>query len=311
MQALADHRERTSLGQLGSAYPLPYQETAPGESISQTPGGLGSRTPNGANSSTLGDLHRQIHTRNDPDPQLKASTGGVIGVMGLPYKVTPRKGPELEPSRFFRLLLATDAKGRVAIDHDVPGEIVGPPGSPLPLWDWIWSHRARARFPLAPPDQVPSPRRLLTRWCASGSEIRWVGWRYYEWTTVAAELGMTAVNWRLRWTAKDGSEDPDTSVADRARTLAIALKHWFRRYRGVSTRWLRGYLALFAELHEGGETTVAVPLPWSLGNRGPTTVTACLRASRQRAASLAWRLVEISVLANEGPTAQDRRCWVT
>ena len=291
LQALADHRERTGLGRVGS--------------------GAGAAGVVGSKAGSAGVVGSEAGAAgvvgSEPGP-----TAGVVGVMGLPYKVRRGKGPELEPSRFFRLLLATDAAGRVAIDHDVPGEFVGPPGSPLPLWDWAGSDRARNRFPLGPPDRVPSPRRLLSRWCVPGSEIRWVGWRYYDWAKVAAEQGMTAVYCpSFRWPTGEDAGDPLADVAERARVLASTLKGWFRRYGGVSTRWLRGYLALFAELYQGGDRAVALPAIWAFRTRGRTTTTAARRRTlRQRATSLAWRLAQIGVLAPEGPEARDRRGWV-
>ena len=298
LQALADHRERTGRRRLGS-------------------GGLEGPTSGGAD----GD---------DGDGDRSRGAGrGVVGVMGVPFKVTRRRGPALEPPRFFRVLVAADAAGRVAMERDVPGEIVGPPGSPLPLWDWVWSGRARARFPLRPPDQVPSPRRLLDRWCAPGCELRWVGCPFYQWGKVAAQLGMTAEKWTPRWGTSDLSE---TEPAVRARDLAVKLRYWLRRYRGVSTRWLRGYLALFAQLYE--KRTV---FPYSFpahGARGadhrrketlwadehPVRVAGRprsrrkwpgLRRSRQQyLTALAWRLIEISARGAEGPVARSRRCWI-
>ena len=272
LQVLADHRERIGRRQLGSKGLPPDAD------------GIGL--------------------------QVEEGTGGVVGVMGLPFKVTRRQRPEVGPRRFFRILVAADAAGRVAMDRDVPGEIVGPPGSPLPLSDWIWSKRAWARFPLGPADRVPSPRRLLDRWCAPGTEIRWMGWWFYRWSEVAAEFGMTAVRWTPGRMTGGGSEGQE---AIRARDLAVALRRWLRPYRGVSTRWLRGYLALFAQLHEGRNTFTGSQ--WATSERsGSQRATrqraGSLWATRQRWAELAWRLFEISVQGTEGAVAKVRRCWI-
>ncbi|TVR67959.1 MAG: hypothetical protein EA422_00035, partial [Gemmatimonadales bacterium] len=110
--------------------------------------------------------------------------------------------------------------------------------------------------------------------------------------------------WALANSPDSGAQKRE---ATRARDLAIGLKHWLRRYRGVSTRWLRGYLALFAELYEGGWATATQQfrqhrpgMQWSRWQR----------FREQRWAALTWRLVDISVRALEGPAARDRRCWV-
>ena len=96
-----------------------------------------------------------------------------------------------------------------------------------------------------------------------------MGWRFYQWGKVAAQLGRTAAKWEPRW---GGSELSENEPAVYARDLAVKLKHWLRRYHGVSTRWLRGYLALFAQLHEeapaSGSEEPAMR-PSSIGTQGP------------------------------------------
>ena len=349
LQALAAHRERTDRRQLGSTDPEPSADPGPesgaGGSGAKTEDGTGAKTEDGTGAKTEDGTGAKTAGG-------VGGTRGVVGVMGLPFKVTRRRGPEVWPPRFFRILVAADSAGRVAMDHDVPSEIVGPPGTPLPLSDWIWSGRAWARFRLGPADRVPSPRRLLERWCAPGAEIRWVGWRFYPWSEVAAELGMTAVWWAPggvpggvpgqeqrglpgreqravpgRTSESTPAGDAQRQEAIRARELAVGLRRWLRRYRGVSTRWLRGYLALFAELHESRKTSDRRAHPgedhpsgtdgrpeafglFDVDAHGGLSTGTRRRHRRQRWATLAWRLIAISVRGTEGPVAKARRCWV-
>lgn len=228
--------------------------------------------------------------------------GGVVGVATLPLAVSRRRGPEDEPRRYFRLLVATDLAGRVVVERDVPGPLAGPPGTPLPRRDWPWSERRLAQFPPKPADEMPSPRRLLERWCAPGSQVHWVGLRLYRWAEVAGEFGMTAVRGGMAGTGAG-------EVADGARLLMVELRQWLRRYGGVSTRWLRGYLALFAETRQGPRQgqgpRPGAGLRWER-LRGARRV----RAQRQLRAALAWRLVDISARGREGAAARGRRAWV-
>lgn len=303
LQTLADHRERAGFGQLGSggSGPPPSCENPDGAELRLDRAG-------GSGDGTGG-----------------AGRSGAVGVMASRFKVAVGRGPELEPLRFFRVLVGVDAVGRVALDLDVPGEIAGPPGSPLPLCDWVLSDRAVARFPLQPADRVPSPRRLLTRWCAPGCEIFWMGWPFYEWSKLAAEFGMIAVRWTPRRARSDESST-NQELAVRARNLAVKLKDWLCRYQGVSTRWLRGYLALFAELAEAalGKERRRVPAQRSRWRRAVPEAapeadwarrdswhaSAWIRFCRQARVRLAWRLLDISVRGMEGPEAYFRRGWI-
>lgn len=295
LQALADHRERMGRNQLGRP---------------------GTHMPSEAG---LGDVDDgnpdESATASEAEPDLDGGADGAakwrVGVMPLRFKVSPGWGPDPEPLRFFRLLVAADGAGRVALDHDVPGAIAGPPGSRLPLWDWVFSDKAVFRFPLKPVDRVPSPRRFLARWCAPGCEIRWVGWRFYEWSKVAAEFGMTAVKWPPVGISTEGSGDGDGDgsgeVAARARKLAARLRSWIRRYCGVSTRWLRGYLALFAELSEAEFEEARREAGLNRALRDPS---AWRRFRERRWARLAWRIARISLRAREGSEATLRRSWI-
>lgn len=329
LQALADHRERAGRRQLGrpgaGLVPETDRSVPEREDVEGEPSVSGTDTP--AHSAPEDEVEDEVggSVERPVERPVARAAGGKVGVMPLRFRVAAGRGPDPKPSRFFRVLVAADSAGRVALDHDVPGEITGPPGSPLPLWDWVSSDRAAFQFPLEPADRVPSPRRFLARWVAPGCEIRWIGWRFYQWSKVTAEFGMTAVRWPPP--GEDLDEGGEEEVATRAWKLARDLRRWLSRYHGLSTRWLRGYLALFAELEEARleaarrearlerarleraqlDRSQAKPAPWKQALWDP----AAWRRFRERhIAGRAWRVAGISLLGPEGPEATLRRNWV-